>query len=35
MLLLLPLPKPLLKLYWEVPYLSNNLEGLVLVVLTR
>jgi hypothetical protein len=35
MLLLPPLPKPLLKLYCEVPYLSNNPEGLALVVLTR
>jgi hypothetical protein len=33
--LLLPLPKPLLKAYREVPYLSNNPEGLSLVVLTQ
>ena len=32
---MLPLPKPLLKLYREVTYLSNNPEGLSLVVLTQ
>ena len=31
----LPLPKPLLKSHREVPYLSNNPEGLLLVALTQ